>query len=248
MKKEIGAALGFTVFVCAGIWLYTEWDNRRFEASLPKAPPPQTKKRERNPAGQARPRPEVTLVTENAATAPPRHDTELENSAPIGTELTETVANVSSDDSYLDSLWDTFLEETTADAINAGDIGEATEAARYDEEVVKAGFDDYNAYLAIDPEYAYQRLDDAFSEQYGDDSDVDIIVKTVRLSNEGTLTIDDAIYHTEAMIRLVSKISPPEAVQIIADHLEYLKESKQLALESGDEIEHQFNLRFHVGE
>ncbi len=233
------------IIICTGLWFYLQWDIRRFEAALPKAPSPQTETRETAPAEPAQQGQKVTSAT----------DTSVENSAHVEVELTEAVVDVYPDDidvypddTNLDSDLDTLLEEAATDAIAAGDIGEAPEAVPYDYEVVKAGFDDYNAYLATEPEYAYQRLDAAFREQYGDDPDVNIIVETVRRNNEGTLTIDDAIYHTEAMIRLVSKISPPEAVQVIADHLEYLKESKQLLLESGDDIEHQFNLRFHVGE
>lgn len=249
MNMRTGVTILLTfVIICAGLWFYTQWDIRRFEASLPKAPPPQTETREMAPAEQALPRQKVANETETSANAPPMHDTDVENAAHVGAELTETVADVSPDETDLDSFLDTFLEETTADSIAPGDLGEAASEAPYDLEVVKAGFDDYNSYLATDPEYAYQRLDAAFREQYGDDPDIDIIVENVRRNNEGTLTIDDAIYHTEAMIRLMSKISPPEAIAVIADHLEYLREAKQLALESGEDIEHQFNLRFHVGE
>ncbi len=109
----------------------------------------------------------------------------------------------------------------------------------YDMGVVKAGFEDYNAYLETDPERAYQRLDDAFREQYGDHPDVNILVQHIRDCNDGVATIDDAIENAEAMIRLISKLpTPPEAVEAIKVHLETLKDRKKFAIEQGLELKY----------
>ena len=115
----------------------------------------------------------------------------------------------------------------------------------YDMAKVEAGFADYNAYLATDPAYAYQRLDAAWREQFGDFPDVDILVETVRRGNAGTATIDDAIANAEALLRLMPGLVIPEGIQVVADHLEYLK-SRKLALEEG--TLDQFNWTPRIGE
>ena len=248
MKKQIGTAIGLTVFICAVFWLYTQWDLKKFKESLPRAPSVQSAKSETAPAQQE------GFPQEATEPSFPVPDTLLETSTPITAEQSFGAMSVKevppTDDLTLESFFDTFLEETEADAITSGDFTDVSQEAPYDVALVKKGFDDYNAYLKIDPEYAYHRLDAALREQYSDDPDVDIIVETVRRSNEGALTIDAAIHHAEAMIRLVSEdgISPPEAVAVIADNLEYLREVKQLALESGEDTVHLFNFRFHFGE
>ncbi len=249
MKEQIGAAIGLIVFICAGFWVYTQWDLKRFKELLP-TPSVQAETREIAPAQQALTPHVPTETTAPAKTASPMCDTEVETREHIAAEPPEIVpvADGTTADVALDSFLDLFFEETQSDAITSGDFSDVSQEAPYDQALVEKGFEDYNASLAFNPEYAYQRLDDALREQYGDDSDVDIIVETVRRSNEGPITIDDAIHHTEAMIRLVSKICPPEAVAVIADNLEYLRESKQLALEAGEDTVHLFNFRFHVGE
>lgn len=245
MKKQIGTAIGFTVFICAIFWIYTQWDLRKFRESLPKAPPVQSTPAQQEGFPQE--------VTEASLPVPPVFDTVLEPPVPPEAEHTfdsSAVEESSTDDHALESFFDTFLEETEADAITSGDFTDVSQEAPYDVALVEKGFDDYNAYLDSDPEYAYHRLDAALREQYNGDPNVGIIVETVRRSNEGAITVDDAISHAEAMKKLVSGdgISPPEAVAVIADNLEYLREVKQLALESGEDTVHLFNFQFHFGE
>ena len=116
----------------------------------------------------------------------------------------------------------------------------------YDMDVVKAGYEDYNLFLASNPKYAYQRLDDAFREQYGDYSDVDILVENVRRSNNGTVTIDDTIAEAEALLRLMSRVDiHPGNIDVVENRLEHLRESKQLILESGVEVP--FRVTYHIG-
>jgi len=248
LKKEFGILLGLLVIICSGIWVYTEWDLRRFEETLPSPPARQPATGEASPGqhkASPREKPEtpfdaVTPSPPNVVDPPNRNRVGGAESQPLNAAVVSEAAKDAHD---RERLFDELLEDTQSDAFT-----DVFEEAPYDEAFVKAGFDDYKAYLQTDPEYAYQRLDEAFREQYGDDPDVDIIVGTVRRSNEGIVTIDDAIYHTEAMVRLMSKINPPEVVQVLVDHLEYLRETKQSTLETGDEVQHEFNYRFHVGE
>ncbi len=172
----------------------------------------------------------------------PVSGTDFEPSESIAAEQSfdaTAVGDSSTDALSLESFFDTFLEEFPADAITSGDFTDVSEEVPYDMELVKAGFDDYNAYLETDPEYAYQRLDAAFREQYGDDPDVDILVEHVRDSNEGTTEIAEAIDFAEAIIRLTSKISPPEALESLYAYLELLRETQKMALEQGTDVQHQ---------
>lgn len=231
-------ALILTILICAGFWFYTQWDTKRFEASLSKSSL-QTGFYEAAPAQQGTPLQEATETIETAATRYSGHGPELEISEGDATEQ-EVDAGVAAEDSTnpadLSTLFSEFLEETVSDAVVSGDFTDVDQDVPYDQDFVKAGFDAYNAALKTDPEYAYQRLDEAFREQYGDDPDVDIIVENIRRSNEGTHTIDTAIDSAEAILRLASKISPPEALENLESYLEFLMEIKQLALEQGTEI------------
>lgn len=243
----IVGALLLTVLICAGFWLYTEWNLKRFKASLPQAPPAQTVTREMPPAQYEDIPQEDTQTTENVGTVPPRSTVEREDSAPVAAARdAASVAAGTADDAGLGSFLEAFFEETAADTIASGDFTDVGEEIPYDMAIVKAGFDDYNAYLKTDPEYAYQRLEAAFREQYGDDPDVHILVEHIRDSNEGPTPIADAIEFTEAMIRLTSKISPPEALEHLQLHLELLRETQQMALEQGTSAQYQSVM--HVGE
>ncbi len=238
-----------TVLLCTGFWLYTEWDLKKFEESFPKVPSVQSAKSETAPAQQGVLREEKLETTGSPQTVSPMPDTDFETSGSIDAEHAfddSAVAEAATDALALESFFDTFLEEPSADTITSGDFTDVSEAVPYDMERVKAGFDDYNASLKTDPEYAYQRLDDAFREQYGDDPDVDILVEHIRESNEGTTEIAEAIDFVEAVIRLTSKVSPPEALESLYAHLEFLRETQHMALEQGTAVQHQNAI--HVGE
>jgi len=224
----LGGTLIVTLLICGGFWLYTKWDTKRFEESLGPVP---SAARETTPVQDEAPSQKNTSVA-------PQHEVETEHSPPVATTSgTASVAPApaADADADLDSFLEMFLEEFEADSVDSGDLTDGIEEVPYDLAFVKAGFDDYNGYLKTDSEYAYQRLDAAFREQYGDDSDVDILVGHIRESNEGPTTIADAITFAEAMIRLTSKISPPEALEPLETHLLLLRESQQLALEQGTE-------------
>ena len=59
-----------TVLICAGFWLYTQWNLKKFEASLPKAPPVQTEIRETAPQAHVMFPQEFTEVTETPLRSP----------------------------------------------------------------------------------------------------------------------------------------------------------------------------------
>ena len=237
----IFGGLILTVLICTGFWLYTQWDTKRFEESL-QTPSVMEAPREETTTGQTEHPQEIAQTTENAISPTLMRDAEKEANKPDAAAPAESadVAGAATDSAGMDSFFDQWLEQTT------GDSTDGSEEVPYDMAVVKAGFDDYNAYLQNDPEYAYQRLDDAFREQYGDRPDVDILVETIRRGNNGPTTIDDAIKGMEAMVRLVSKISPPEALESIQDAIEMLTIAKQIAHEDGIDIEYEGN--FHIGE
>ena len=58
--------------------------------------------------------------------------------------------------------------------------------------------------------------------------------------------MDEAIEGADALIRLVSKISPPEAVEGLQVFREILMEGKQLALEEGLEVG--YRGKYQIGE
>lgn len=239
--RVIVGGLILTVLICAGFWIYTQWDTKRFEESL-QTPSVMEAPREETPARQTEHPREIAQTTENAISSTPMRDAEKETNKPDAAVPSESadVAEAASDDADIDSFFDQWLAQTI------GDSTDVSKEAPYDMAIVKAGFDDYNAHLQSDPEYAYQRLDDAFREQYGDDPDVDILVDTIKRGNSGPMAIDDAIKWMEAMMRLVSKISPPEALENIQDALEMLTIAKQMAQEDWIDIEYEGN--FHIGE
>ena len=245
--KTIAVPLILTVLISAAFWLYIQWDTQRFLESLPNPPPAVETPRET--VATTRPVEIRQEVHQNAEMGGAVLDTELETSESIATEQhldTAVVEEVSTGATDLDSFFDMFLEETAANAVTSGDFTDVSQEVPYDMEVVKSGFDDYNDFLETDPEYAYERLSDAFSEQYGDDPDVYKLVEHIKQNNEGTTTFDSAIDFTETVIRLVSKISPPEAVESLEVHLELLKEHQQLALEQGTDPTYRSTIR--VGE
>lgn len=239
--RVIVGGLILTVLICTGFWLYTQWDTKRFEESL-QIPSVMEAPREETTARQTKHPQEIAETTENAISPTSMRDAEKETNKPDTAAPSESanVTGAAKDTAGTDSFFDQWLEQTI------GDSTDVSEEVPYDMAIVKAGFDDYNAHLQSDPEYAYQRLDDAFREQYGDDPDVDILVDTIKRGNSGPMAIDDAIKWMEAMMRLVSKISPPEALENIQDALEMLTIAKQMAQEDGIDIEYEGN--FHIGE
>ena len=238
--QALGWATVVVLLLSAGIFLYSQWDLKRFQESLPEVPTTDT---------AAQDTPNAKGVTEELADSEPIPVvTHPSDATPDSIAETKVAAVEDFPESPGDAplaLFEPLVEENDGDTLpEEGDIAEASDGLSYDVEIVKAGFDDYNAYLDTDPAYAYQRLDDAFREQYGDSADVDILVETVQRSNEGTGTIDDAIANAEAFLRLIPPSVPPENVQEVVEQVAYLKELRQLAADEGIEIPFQQTYRF----
>lgn len=244
LKRIAGISI-LVILVCAGLFIYVEWEIKRFDASLPEVPSVDTA-------------PNAAALSENTHQEVPQPPTASVSESPLltaapegpGTDSArraETASVVEPPPSeFAGNALDLFLEETeTVPVESEEEFTQGQPEVPYDMAKVEAGFADYNAYLATNPAYAYQRLDEAWREQWGDSPDVDILVETVRRGNAGTATIDDAIANTEALLRLMPGIVIPEGIQVVADHLEYLK-SKQLALEEG--TLDQFNWTPRIGE
>ena len=233
-RQNLGIICGalLAVLICAGFFVYERWELKRFNASLPEVPSVDT-------AGPSeRTRQERTQTTALSVSETSRWTAESDNAETDAAGLAE-IASVAEElpSAPLDEPPYLFIEETDRDLLEPEDFMESEPEVPYDMAKVQAGFDDYNAYLETDPGYAYQRLDDAFREQYGDSPDVDILVETFSRFNDGTATIDDAIDNASAFLRLMHGLVAPEGMQIVADHLAYLHEIKQLALEEGATIQ-----------
>lgn len=245
LKRIAGISI-LVILVCAGIFIYVEWEIKRFDASLPEVPSvdtaPNAAALSESPHQEV-PQPPAASVSDSPllTAAPEGRETDSARSAETFSVVEEPPSE------FTGNALDLFLEETeTVPVEPEEEFTQGQPEEPYDIAKVEAGFADYNAYLATNPAYAYQRLDAAWREQWGDSPDVDILVETVIRGNAGTATIDDAIASTEALLRLMPGIVVPEGIQVVADHLAYLKESKQLALEEGAIV--QFSYTPRIGE
>ena len=240
--RLISVAGILTVLICIGIFLYTQWDLKRFNEQLSKARAVKTTL-EPSSTRQEKISDEINQTIENSVYTPPLSKIESlsEIESETVTDMSESTEFVSADeviqdkDDTLNMFFEDLFGEVDMNSLTEMEFTDSTENFPFDVKLVKAGYDDYNAYLATDPDYAYQRLDDAFREQFGDSPDVDIVVETIKRSNNGNMTFDDAINNAEAFLRLISPISLPGGIQEVESFIEYLKTAKQLALEEGIE-------------
>ena len=227
------------IFICAGIWIYTEWDLKRFDESLPELPTVKVSQ-EGSVQPQAALPQGATEGSEDANGHPsrPEPEAEAERVEPQNVDSPESASvdeTQYSDETSFDTASGEYDDGTEADSLTSGDATDDTQELPYDIEIVRAGFDEYNAFLATDPAYAYQRLDDALREQFGDDPDVDILVEHTRRSNDNTATLDSIIENILAQQRLLVKNNYP-GQQELQDTLEVYREMKQLSLDFGREI------------
>jgi len=219
-------------FFLTGIFLYTRWEVKQWEENRGKnIATPNTQETEAR--GVTAPTTQKLDVTYEKTETPQRL-TPLENSETLVDGVPENVEP--HPDTDLETFFAEFSEEIND--VPVPDLEAAVVKAEVQDvtKITKAGFEDYNTHLRSNPEYAYQRLDDAFRAQYGDSQDVDILIQTIRRSNDGTATLNDAIENTSAFLRLASKISPEEGLEPIREHLETLQELKRSAIEEGTEM------------
>ena len=221
---SIGTIL--TVLICSGLFFYLRWENQRFVTELPQPPNfdvPQTPAEQRTltiKEGPEQSLPTATIepeVVENLPITPEIPDIETERQAFQETDLSEF-------DLELDPLSFSTVElpeglpESPIDGI--------------DWVKVKATSQDYNDFLETDPDYAYERLTDRFQEMFGDRPEIETLVENIRRSNEGTLTLDDAITMAEASISLLPA-DETEAIRQLSENLEVFREIKAFQEEGG---------------
>ena len=229
---SIGTIL--TVLICSGLFFYLRWENQRFVSELPELPKfeeisvPVEQRRLKLKADPAQV-PSVTTVepegVENLPITPEIPDIETEEQAFQETDTAEF-------DLELDplSLSTVELPETLPESPVEG----------IDWVKVKAASQDYNDFLESDPDYAYDRLTDRFKEMFGDRLEVETLIETIRRSNEGTLTLDDAITMAEAAISLLPA-DETEAIRQLSENLEVFREIKAFQ-EEGGHVNVEFNI------
>ena len=240
-----------SVLIFAGFWLYTRWDLQQFEETLPKAPQAQKETQQNAPARDVPSLakemetlgPHTGVEPSDRVALPPADGRAIAVYAPDATETHSHSLEGSLEESTLGVA---SLEETPAEAITSGDVIPSTLDAPYDLAFVEKGFHDYNASLDTDPEYAYKRLGDALREQLNDERAVSRLIKTVRKSNNGSLTLKEGVENTTFLMDILSKTSPPEAMEGVEDHFRTLRELQALELESGTYVS--YDVQFVFGE
>ena len=229
---SIGAIL--IILICSGLFFYLRQDYQRFVAELPQPPkfdvpsaPSEQKALTRKEVSEQSLR-TVTIepeVLEELPVIPEIPDVETEEQSFQETDLSEF-------DLELDPLSFSTVElpeglpESPVDGI--------------DWVKVKATSQDYNDFLETDPDYAYERLTDRFQEMFGDRPEIETLVETIRRSNEGTLTLDDAIAMTEASLSLLPA-GETEAINQLSERLEVFQGLKDFQAEGGN-----VNVKFNI--
>lgn len=235
-----------TILICVGFYFYIQWDLKKFEESLPKAPTVAPT----HESGLAAQEGIQEIYAETTGAGGERITYDVTQPSATSTPAASDVAEeLDPDPDTFDLFFEEFLQETDTNASESIEVSESVEETTdpsnsgdpYDQELVKIGFEDYNAYLSSDPGYAYQRLDDAFREQYGDSPHVDTLVESVRKSNDRTLTVDDAIEMANAFLALMPPDEPEESIRQISARLDFLHELKALQSE-GQTMEFIYNV------
>lgn len=228
------SALALCILFCVGIYLSAQWDYQRFAEGLGKPPRVShqaTKQRE-------------TAKSESTGPIVPAAKVESEDlqGQRVKQEASESDFSIKAPEDI--KAFEDF--EFNDSSLSDSDLPEEfVEEVSLDKEAkVQVGFDDYNTFLSTDPERAYASLAEALREQYGDSSEVDTFVETIKWTNEGTLTIDDAITQAETLSRL-QPASASESLEALQIWLETLHEFKELEA-MGDNVELEY--RFQFGE
>ena len=232
--KVLGIGAILTVLICSGLFFYLRWENQRFVGELPALPKFEdisvpVEQRGLKPKKYPAQMPSVTTVEpevlENPSITPEISDIETEKQAFQETDTDEF-------DLELDPLSLSIIE--LPEALPESPV-EGIDWVR-----VKAASQDYNDFLEADPDYAYDRLTDRFKEMFGDRPEIETLVENIRRSNEGTLTLDDAIAMAEASISLLPA-EETEAIRQLSENLEVFREIKAFQ-EEGGHVNVEFNI------
>ncbi|MXV85097.1 hypothetical protein F4X88_10765 [Candidatus Poribacteria bacterium] len=232
--KILGIAAILVIFFCVGIFFFTRWENQHFVGELPELPKVEdisvpVKQRELKLKEDPTQMPSVTIVEpeilENSSITPEIPDIETERQAFQETDTTE---------------FDLALDPLSLSTVELPEALPESPVEGIDWVKIKAASQDYNDFLDTDPDYAYDRLTDRFKEMFGDRPEIETLVENIRRSNEGTLTVDDAITMTEASISLLPA-DETEAIRQLSENLEVFREIKAFQ-EEGGHVNIEFNI------
>lgn len=224
--KILGIATILIISSCVGVFFYTRWENQRFVAEFPKPPnfkDPSTPSEQRELKREEYPvqMPSTGIVEpevlENIPITPEIPTVEIEGQTFQETDSSEfelELAPLSLSTIELPEA----LPESPIEGINWVKV--------------KAASQDYNNFLETDPDYAYERLTDRFKEMHGDRPEIKILVENIRRSNEGSLTLDNAIAMIEASISLLTA-GETETLREMSENLEAFRELKAFQAEGG---------------
>lgn len=229
---SIGAIL--TVLICSGLFFYLRWENQRFVAELPQplnfdVPPAPAEQRTLT----IKEGPEQSLPT---ATIEPEVLEEL----PVIPEIPDVKTEEQSFQETDLSEFDLELDPLSVSTIELPEALPESPVEGIDWIKIKAASQDYNDFLESDPDYAYDRLTDRFKEMFGDRPEIETLVENIRRSNEGTLTLDDAIAMTEASLSLLPA-GDTEAINQLSERLEVFQGLKDFQAEGGH-----VNIEFNI--
>lgn len=232
--KILGIAAILVIFFCVGIFFFTRWENQHFVEKLPELPKfedltTQVEKRKlklkQGPAQILSASIVEPEVLENPSITPEISDVETEMQAFQETDTAE---------------FDLELDPLSLSTVELPEALPESPVEGIDGVKVKTASQDYNDFLETDPDYAYDRLTDRFKEMFGDRPEIETLVENIRRSNEGTLTLDDAITMTEASISLLPA-DETETIRQLSENLEVFREIKAFQ-EEGGHVNVEFNI------
>lgn len=224
--KILGIATILVISFCVGIFFYTRWENQHFVEKLPELP----KFENFTTPGEQR----GLKLKERPTQIPPAATVEpevLEN-LPITPEIPNVETESQAFQETDQSRFDLELDPLSLLTVELPEALPESPVEGIDWIKVKAASQDYNDFLETDPDYAYDRLTDRFQEMFGDRPEIATLVENIRRSNEGTLTLDDAITMAEASISLLPA-DETEAIRQLSENLEVFREIKAFQEEGG---------------
>ena len=232
--KVLGIGTILTVLICSGLFFYLRWENQRFVGELPELPkfedisvPVEQRglKLKEDPVQV----PSVTTV-----------EPEVVENLPITPEIPDIETERQAFQEIDTAEFDLELDPLSLSTIELPEALPESPVEGIDWIKIKAASQDYNDFLETDPDYAYERLTDRFQEMFGDRPEIETLVETIRRSNEGTLTLDDAIAMTEASLSLLP-VDETEAINQLSERLEVFQGLKDFQAEGGH-----VNIEFNI--
>ena len=228
----IGAIL--TILICSGLFFYLRWDNQRFVGELPEllkfedisVPVEQRGLKLKEDPAQV---PSITTV-----------EPEIVENLPITPEIPDIETEGQAFQEIDTAEFDLELDPLSLSTIELPEALPESPVEGIDWIKVKTAGQNYNDFLETDPDYAYERLTDRFKEMFGDRPEIETLIENIRRSNEGTLTLDDAITMTEASISLLPA-DETEAIRQFSENLEVFREIKAFQEEGGH-----VNIKFNI--